>query len=411
MTSFTSANFTSVIATGTDWRDVTRDLLAGLPANSGDPHTIGFLYISDLLVDDAPSMLDLIRSVTGIQHWVGACGLGVCGNGVSHIDQPAAALMLGRFDLDDFKVFPASDLTLAPARSALEDWLDSHDAMLTLVHGDPAVEADPALVLAELGRLTGGFLAGGQASSRTNHCIIADQVSQGGIGGVVFSSDVMVATTLTQGCTPLGPVHTVTRSEANVVMELDGERAFDVFTTDLKTEILTRAGEDPSGSEITETIFADDEPGPSGAVSGPVKNLFTGDVHVALPVTGSDQRDYMVRTLLGVDPETGWLAIPQNIEQGQHLMFVHRDPASIEGDLTRVLNDLRLRLTREHGQCAPQGAIYISCVSRTNAGAENSEMALIRTVIGDVPLVGFYANGEISNQRLYGHTGVLILFL
>lgn len=409
MTSFTSANFTSVIATGTDWRDVTRDLLAGLPANAGDPHTIGFLYISDLLVDDAPSMLNLIRSVTGIQHWVGACGLGVCGNGVSHIDRPAAALMLGRFDPDDFKVFPASDLTLAPARIALEDWLDSHDAMLTLVHGDPAVETDPALVLAELGRLTGGFLAGGQASSRTNHCIIADQVSQGGISGVVFSSDVMVATTLTQGCTPLGPVHTVTRSEANVVMELDGERAFDVFTTDLKTEILTRAGEDPSGADITETIFADDGP----AMSGPVKNLFTGDVHVALPVTGSDQRDYMVRTLLGVDPETGWLAIPQNIEQGQHLMFVHRDPASIEGDLTRVLNDLRLRLTREHGQCAPQGAIYISCVSRANAGAgtENSEMALIRTVLGDVPLVGFYANGEISNQRLYGHTGVLILFL
>lgn len=405
MTCFTSANFTSVIATGTDWRDVTRDLLAALPPAT-DPHTIGFLYISDLLVDDAASMLDLIRSVTGIWHWVGACGLGVCGNGVSHIDRPAAALMTGRFDPQDFKIFPASDLTLAPARAALEDWLDGNDAMLTLVHGDPAMDGDPAPVLAELGRLTGGFLAGGQASSRTRHCVIADKVSQGGIGGVVFSSDVMVATTLTQGCTPVGPIHTVTRSEANVVMELDGERAFDVFTTDLKTEILTRAGEDPARSEITETLLADDE-----GLSGPVKNLFTGDIHVALPVTGSDQRDYMVRTLLGVDPETGWLAIPQAIEQGQHLMFVHRDPASVEGDLSRALNDLRLRLIREHGQFAPQGAIYISCVSRANGAAENAEMALIRTVLGDVPMAGFYANGEISNQRLYGHTGVLILFL
>lgn len=406
MTSFSSANFTSVIATGTDWRDVTRDLLAALPVSTSDPYTIGFLYISDLLADDAASMLDLIRSVTGIPHWVGACGLGVCGNGVAHLDRPAAALMVGRFDADNFKVFPVSDLTLAPARIALEDWLDSNDAMLTLVHGDPMMESDPALVLAELGRLTGGFLAGGQASSRNKHCVIADKVAQGGIGGVVFSSDVMVATTLTQGCTPVGPVHTVTRSEANVVMELDGERAFDVFTTDLKTEILTRAGEDPAKSEITETLFPDDE-----GLSGPVKNLFTGDIHVALPVTGSDQRDYMVRTLLGVDPETGWLAIPQNIEQGQHLMFVHRDPASVEGDLSRVLNDLRLRLIREHVQFAPQGAIYISCVSRASGAAENAEMALIQTLLGDVPMAGFYANGEISNQRLYGHTGVLILFL
>jgi small ligand-binding sensory domain FIST len=407
MTCFASTHFTSVIASGSDWRDVTRDLLAALPGAGGDPYTIGFLYFSDLLVKDAPSMLDLIRSVTGVQHWVGASGMGVCGNGLSHIDRPAAAMMLGRIDPDDFKIFPASDLTLAPAREALEDWLDRNDAMLTLVHGDPQSETDPTPVLAELGRLTGGFLAGGQASSRTDHAIIADKIMNGGIGGVVFSSDVAVATTLSQGCTPLGPVHTVTRSEDNVVMELDGERAFAVFTNDLKTEILTRAGEDPGGAEITETVIAEE----AGEISGPVQKLFTGDVHVALPVAGSDQRDYMVRTLLGVDPETGWLAIPQAIDQGQHLMFVHRDPAALESDLTRALNDLRLRLIREHGQCAPLGGLYISCVSRADGADGFSEMALIQTILGDVPLVGFYANGEISNQRLYGHTGVLILFL
>lgn len=432
MTCFTSANFTSVIATGPDWRAVTRDLLAALPTTlpgalpnvaADDPYTIGFLYISDLLVDDAASMLDLLRNVTGIAHWVGACGLGVCGNGTSHMDLPAAAMMLGRFDADAFKVFPTSDSTLAPARAALEDWLDSHDAMLTLVHGDPMMENDAAPVLAELGRLTGGFVVGGRASSRGRHCVIADRVTvsggasggasggDSGLGGVVFSSDVAVATTLTQGCTPLGPVHIVTRAEANVVMELDGVRAFDVFTDDLKTEILTRAGENPAQVEITKSFVGDDA---SGQVSGAVKNLFTGDIHVALPVMGSDQRDYMVRTLLGVDPETGWLAIPHAIEQGQALLFVHRDPASVVDDLTRVLNDLRLRLVREHGECAPQGAIYISCVGRADGavmGAENSEMGLIRAMLGDVPLVGFYANGEISNQRLYGHTGVLILFL
>ena len=34
-----------------------------------------------------------------------------------------------------------------------------------------------------------------------------------------------------------------------------------------------------------------------------------------------------------------------------------------------------------------------------------------RDELGDFPLVGFFANGEISNNRLYGYTGVLTLFL
>ena len=44
-------------------------------------------------------------------------------------------------------------------------------------------------------------------------------------------------------------------------------------------------------------------------------------------------------------------------------------------------------------------------------GDEGKEMSLIRDHLGDLPLVGFYGNGEISNNRLYGYTGVLALFL
>ena len=78
-------------------------------------------------------------------------------------------------------------------------------------------------------------------------------------------------------------------------------------------------------------------------------------------------------------------------------------------DLTRALGELKARLIRERGQFAPLGALYISCVAR--AGGAEREMQLVRDTLGDVPLAGFYANGEISNRRLYGYTGVLILFL
>jgi small ligand-binding sensory domain FIST len=36
---------------------------------------------------------------------------------------------------------------------------------------------------------------------------------------------------------------------------------------------------------------------------------------------------------------------------------------------------------------------------------------MIQDVFGDIPLVGFFCNGEISHNRLYGYTGVLTLFI
>ncbi|MGZ9108281.1 MAG: FIST signal transduction protein [Micavibrio sp.] len=408
MTCARSKQFISTLATGADWRDVTRKLLESLEGAAGDAeskYNLGFLYITDLLVEDAESMLDLIRAVTGIDHWVGAVGVGVCGSGLHHIDRPAAALMLGQFPADGFKVFPSSDLSMGGAREALDSWLDSHEAMLVLAHGDPVADSDPGQVLAELERITGGFVAGGLSASRKKHILIADQVATGGIGGVAFCNDVHVATTLTQGCAPLGQMHTITRADNNVVMELDGRPTFEVFADDLKTMALSRAGEDPAKVKIAEAVFRSE----AGDMGEGIKSLFRGDVHVAFPVAGSDQRDYLVRNILGLDPDSGWMAVPQQVEAGQHVMFVHRSDETIETDLIRALSELRARLTRERGQFAPLGALYISCVAR--AGGAEREMQLIREGLGAIPLAGFYANGEISNRRLYGYTGVLILFL
>jgi small ligand-binding sensory domain FIST len=60
----------------------------------------------------------------------------------------------------------------------------------------------------------------------------------------------------------------------------------------------------------------------------------------------------------------------------------------------------------------PRGALYHSCLGRGRHlfGDDSAEMRLIRELLGDVPLAGFYANGEISHNRLYGYTGVLTLF-
>jgi small ligand-binding sensory domain FIST len=320
---------------------------------------------------------------------------------------PAASVMLGAFAPGSFRVFPVSDLGLGDARAALDPWLETHEPMLCLVHGDPMAEQDPTLLLAELDQICGGFIAGGLTSSRGQHLQIAGQVGSGGIGGVAFSEDIPVATTLSQGCAPLGPVHTVTRCEDQVIMELDGRPAFKVFTEDIKNRACACTGQDFSSQDIEKAMFREDYE----AQDETVHNLFRGEVHVAFPVSGSDQSDYLVRNLIGIDPESGWVAVAAPVAPGDAMMFVHRDEDSLAADLETSLQGLKARVTRQYGRFDPKGAIYISCVARAVPGNRGGDAAHVRAVMGDIPIAGFYANGEISNRRLYGYTGVLIVFL
>ena len=411
MTLVTSHDFASASATGNDWREVCCRLLEQLEPlrQQKEPYNLGFLYVTDFLSLDVENILNLIRSVTGVENWVGATGLGICASGESFVDIPAASVMLARFPEQAFQIFPATDLTLSGARESIEPWMEKRDPMLTLVHGDPMATAEPMQVMAELERLTGGFLAGGLCSSRREHVLISGQPQQGGIGGVVFSSDVPVVSALTQGCAPLGIIHTITGVNGDVIETLDGLPAFEVFTEDLKAMALAMTDHNPACEKIREAIIHDDMSG----LEDDVISLFRGEVHVAFPVTGSDQRDYMVRNIAGLDPDTGWMALAHPVELGQQIVFVHRDDRTVRADLTRALSDLRERVIRDQGKFAPKGAVYISCVARAMAdfGVKGGEMQILKDILGDVPLAGFYANGEISNRRLYGYSGVLLVFL
>ncbi|MCB9990154.1 MAG: FIST C-terminal domain-containing protein [Rhodospirillales bacterium] len=398
MSFFSSSKFASASASGTDWRDTARAVLELIEQARArqDDFNIGFIYMSDVLADDAVSIINLCRTVTGIDHWTGSVGLGICAVGVEYVDEPAISILIGRIPEEEFCVFPPIELDLTPAQQALENWVEDRDPMLVLVHGDPVPENDPVRTLSLLGRMTGGYVAGGMSSSRTKHLQFADEVVQGGVSGVAFSQSVAVATVLTQGCAPVGPVHTITRCDEHVIMELDGQRAFDVFSADLK-EMARQQHKDSGEDKATDQ-----------------EKLFRGEVHVAFPVPGSDTQDYLVRNAMGIDPDKGWIAVAHQAGNGEQMMFVHRDHETVRADLSRKLLELRDRITAEQGVFAPQGALYISCVARTMSDfgdGTGGEMRLVREIIGDVPLAGFYADGEISNDRLYGYTALLILFL
>ena len=133
-----------------------------------------------------------------------------------------------------------------------------------------------------------------------------------------------------------------------------------------------------------------------------------GYVYVAFPITESDTGDYLVRNLTGIDQERGWLGVGHDVAAGDRIQFCRRDHDAAVEDLERMLADVKQRCDGP-----PQAGLYYACVARgpNLFGSESEELRLIRERLGEFPLVGFFANGEISNDRLYGYTGVLALIL
>ncbi len=406
----TSTHFVSTSASGENWRDISKNVLEQLEAlkTDGFKPNIGFLYLTDALADDAVSILTLFKSVTGVDHWSGCVALGVCGGGVEYVDVPAISVMIGFVPAECFREFalPAGT-SFKKLHNDLEPWLNKNDPMLVFLHADPSEGSHPAAAIEEVEALVGGFMVGGLCSSRKEHVIVSHEIIKSGISGFVFNADVPVATCLSQGCIPMGGLHEISRDGDHVIAYLDGRTPFEVFAEDMKSMAEEKLG------FKTEDILTK---GTMNAFPDEVTTLLQGEAHVAFPVAGTDQNDFLVRNIMAMDPDTGVIAVAESLEDGQKMMFVHRDDETVRADLSSALVSLRRRIINDHGAFSPKAALYVSCVARAGvsfSGNEKAggEMALLREVLGDIPITGFYAGGEISNNRLYGYTGVLTLFL
>jgi len=363
-------------ASGDGWREAANRCVAAL-GRVPEEGNLGFLYVTDAIAAHMGEVLDLFRGSTGVEHWVGTVGMGICATGVEYYDRPAVAAMVGEFPPDSFRVFPSILEDLVDFKAHNGAWIEIHRPFLGLVHADPSNPLTEALVKQLAAHTTSGFLVGGLASSRGGVFSYADGVTQGGLAGVLFSEEVDALTRLSQGCAPIGPQRLITEAQRNIMIELDGRPALDVLKEDIG-EILSR--------DLTR---------------------IGGYIFAGLPIAGSDTGDYLVRNLVGVDPQNGLVGIGDVVEQGGRVMFCRRDANSAREDLLNMLSTVGKTLGGP-----PRGGIYVSCLGRGRNlfGKNSDELALIASVLGRVPLVGFYANGEISQDRLYGYTGVLTLF-
>lgn len=396
-------------ATHTDWAEATRQCLAQLEAQAASGEferhaNLGFLYITEALQGNLDEILATLKARTGIPSWVGSSGVGICAAGVEYVDEPALAVMLGHFAPGSVNVFSG---TQRPPTLGTRTDSGAQAAYTALVHADPRTLDLPELLIDMAGKLESEYLFGGLSSGRQRTRQIADRVLSGGLSGAVFSSDVKLASRVTQGAHPLAGArrHEVTKASASVIQELDGRTAFDVLLED--AGIRARAALLP-GEEMPREDFARIR---QQLLALGRRGLFVG---IEPEAEGYRERtprgDYVIRHVVALDPGKGTVAVAAEIEEGQQLSFCTRDEAAARKDLIRICAEIREHV-EEHGG-STRGAIYVSCIGRGSHmfGEQSEELRVIRHHLGDVPLVGFYASGEIGGRNLYGFTGVLTVF-
>ena len=350
--------------------------------------TLGFVYFSDHHAGHAHALLVALQTRWPGVAWVGAVGIGVSASGVEYFDEPGLVLMLAPMPPAHFEVFSgARPLSAIAPFSAL-------------VHADSATHDLGELIVEMSQRTESHYLFGGVASSRRSGMHIADGVWQGGLSGVAFSRDVALVSRVTQGCQPVGPQRRITRAERNVVLELDGKPALECLLADLGIASL------------------DDRRAALPRLQGTLVGL--SQPHDMLFERGGQfGSDTKVRHLIGLDPPRQAVAVAEIVEPGMRLAFCQRDVQAARRDLVRICSEIRDAMAPADDAGAMQiaqqvlGAIYISCTGRGGAhfGGPSAELQIVQHALGDVPLVGFFAAGEIARHHLYGYTGVLTVFV
>ncbi len=395
--------FLQAHATHPDWRYALAMVQPQLEAQRRErapfEPTLGWVYLTDHYAGQAEALLaELQRHWPGVA-WVGCDGIGVAASGVEYFDEPALTVMLAELPRGDFRVFSG-------ARP-----LGNFAAHTAQVHADPATPELAELLTDMSDRTATGYLFGGLASARNRTLHIADAVLSGGLSGVAFTSAVGLVSRVTQGCQPVGRARTVTESAGNVVTRLDGEPALDCLLADLGV-----AGREPREvlPQIRQTLVGLADPAERSADAPSARR-------------GAFGPDTRVRHLIGLDPGRGGIAIGDHAPEGLELAFCQRHTEAARRDLVRICAEIREELAPEDlplaatlpGSSAPEpaesgiaGAVYVSCSGRggPHFGAPSAELQIVRRALGEVPLVGFFAAGEIARHHLYGYTGVLTVF-
>jgi small ligand-binding sensory domain FIST len=360
-------------------------------AECGEQPSCGFLFVSASWLSQINEVLDLVRLHGRIPLLVGTVGAGLIGRRQEAEGAAGMSLLLVR--LGETKLTPV----LISTEQIEESTGPGYWQMETGIGPD---EVDSWIVLAnpfapDLERwLTewniafpnapsiGGLASGGREAGE--HLLLLDGKAHDVAVLALAVKGGKIRTIVSQGCKPVGEPFTITQAEENLVYALGSRPAYQVL------------------SETFDRLSDDEKERARG-------NLFAG-LAASEYITDLKRGDFLVRNLLGADPQTGAIAIGARARTGQTLQYQLRDKITAHADLVELakINGLK--------GCEPFASLLFSCNGRGQGffGVPNHDAATLADIFGPVPSAGFFCNGEIgpigNASYLHGYTASVALF-
>jgi small ligand-binding sensory domain FIST len=369
---------------------------------------LGFLFIAAAFASEYARVMPLLREKLPNVPIIGCGGGGIVGwgsRGQAEEIEDDVAISLTLASLPDVMIHP---FHIDPEQ--LPDLDGAPNAWVDLVGVAPELQPQFVILLDPMSSGINDLLAGldyayaglpkigGLTSPGVNGSsglFCGDRYYRAGAVGVALSGNIVLDTIVAQGCRPVGNPYWVTASERNIILGLrsDGD-AIDAEFAPL--EMLRKVVD--SLEDVDQELAKN--------------SLFVGIAQNAFKQTLTPG-DFLVRNLLGFDPQHGALAIGDRIRSGQRIQFHLRDASASAEDLASLLQDYQ---QRSRQQPSPAGALMFACMGRGRGlyGEANFDSGVFNQYLPTAPLAGFFCNGEIGPVGgatfLHGYTAVFGIF-
>jgi small ligand-binding sensory domain FIST len=387
--------FASALTTKKDPLDAIQDLVSQVRSELGPEKTdLALLFVHPEFLPQLNEIYEPLRNAIGARHWIGCSGASIIGGHREVENEPAISLLVAQLPEVEIAPFTVTQHELeessGPAFWHFQLEVTPDDNPNILLFADPFSIQSMQLVGA-LGEaypaapVAGGLASGGQQSGDCR-LFLDDQILDEGGVGIALTGKIALRTIVSQGCRPIGQPLTITRAEKNIILELAGRPPLEVLQ-----ELLPKLPE--SDQKLAR------------------KALFLGRV-VNEYQEEFGRGDFLIRNLIGHDPQSGALAVGDFMRTGQTVQFQVRDGQSAAEDLAALLT----RESKRPKRARPHGAVLFSCLGRGEGmyGAPNHDINALHQTIGPVATAGFFCNGEIGpigeKPFVHGFTSVIGLF-
>ncbi len=377
-----------------DWA---RRLRARLPAPQV---SLGLVFMSPKLFPHAETVLEILRVHAKIPLLAGCSSNGLVAN--AEEIEGAGGLVLALYSLPGAKLrgFHFTQDDVADAAVTTTTWsaksgLTPKDVNGWLAFIDP-FHLDGESWLRSWNQnfpqqpVYGGMAAGaavGNATEPVTQLYLDGEVFEEGGVALAIGGDIAVTGVVSQGCTPIGEAWTLTRVEHNLIRNIGNRPAYAVL------------------NETVQKLSAEDQKKSAGNLHiGLVVNEYLEDFH---------RGDFLVRNLIGGDPQSGVLAVGALPRMGQTVQFQRRDAAAASEDLNELLTRTKKNLD---GREIFGGALFCCNGRGKNLfGRPSHDAELLQAHFGPTGVAGFFCNGEIGpvgdKNFLHGFSASVALFV